>query len=98
MAARRPIGNSARSYGWCVQDARYLAGPAEIAGVLGVEANTINVWRRRGFKGHAFPAPVVQLAGSNVWDVRDVIAWADRTGREVRNRTYTAPGWSDADS
>lgn len=78
-----------------MHNARHLAGPAEIAGVLGVEANTVNVWRRRGFKGHAFPEPVVKLAGSNVWDIRDVIAWADKTGREVQQRNYTAPGWSD---
>lgn len=78
-----------------MQEARFLAGPAEIATVLGVQANTVNVWQRRGVKGQAFPEPVIKLAGCNVWDIRDVIAWADKTGRSVQNRAYTAPGWVD---
>lgn len=77
-----------------MEDAQYLAGPKEIAGVLGVQSNTVNVWQQRGFKGRAFPEPVVKLAGSNVWDIRSVIAWADQTGRDVQQRDYTAPGWS----
>lgn len=81
------------AYGRRVDEARYLAGPKEIGQVLGVEANTVNVWQRReGPPGPAFPAPVARLAGCSVWDIRDVIAWADATGRTVRQRDYRAPG------
>ena len=77
-----------------MDDAQHLAGPKEIGRVLGVKANTLNVWQRRGLSGRAFPPPVVKLAGSKVWDIRDVIAWADATGRSVLQREYTAPGWT----
>lgn len=59
--------------------------------MLGVDANTVNVWQRR--KTAAFPAPVVRLAGSSVWDIRAVIAWADATNRNIVQRDYIAPGW-----
>lgn len=61
--------------------------------MLGVEANTVNVWQRRQDATSPFPAPVVKLAGTAVWDIREVIAWADETGRPVKQRDYTAPGW-----
>ncbi len=70
-------------------DARFLAGPREVGRVLGVDANTVNVWLRRGRAG--FPAPLVRLAGCSVWDIREVIAWADQTGRSVHQRNYEAP-------
>jgi hypothetical protein len=76
-----------------VDDARYLAGPKEVGGVLGVEPNTVNVWQRRNAQGLPFPTPAVKLAGTAVWDIREVIAWADQTGRSVVHREYTAPGW-----
>jgi hypothetical protein len=76
-----------------VEDARYLAGPKEVGAVLGVEANTVNVWQRRSGGSRPFPAPVVRLAGTAVWDIRRVIEWADATGRDVVTRDYTAPGW-----
>ncbi|OZD12016.1 MULTISPECIES: hypothetical protein [Nocardiaceae] len=58
--------------------AKYLAGPAEIAAALGVEANTINVWKVR----HArFPKPVRRLKSGDVWDIRDIEAWAHATQR-----------------
>jgi len=71
-----------------VKDVDYLAGPAEIAQVLGVDANTINAWKRRSI---GFPAPLVHLKSSAIWDVRQVIAWADATGRPVAKRDYRAP-------
>ena len=77
-----------------MEDARYLAGPMEVGAVLGVEANTVNVWKRRQETSSPFPAPVVKLAGGAVWDIRDVIAWADETGRTVQQRDYVAPGWA----
>ncbi len=76
-----------------MDDARFLAGPKEVGAVLGVEANTVNVWQRRQASMNPFPAPVVKLAGTAVWDIRDVIAWADKTGRAVKQRDYAAPGW-----
>lgn len=60
--------------------ARFLVGPAEIAQILDIEANTINVWKVR----HAsFPAPVRRLISGDIWDVRDIRAWATSTGRKV---------------
>ena len=97
MTARRRIVMSDGPYRWRVDDAQYLAGPKEIGHVLGVQANTLNVWQRRGLSGHAFPPPVVKLAGGKIWDIRDVIAWADLTGRAVHQRDYTAPGWAPAE-
>lgn len=79
-----------------MNDAQYLAGPKEIGRILGVEANTVNVWQRRTQAEAPFPAPVVRLAGCSVWDIREVIAWADTTGRTVRERDYVAPGWAPA--
>lgn len=58
--------------------AAHLAGPAEIASSLGVEANTINVWKVR----HPdFPAPVRRLKSGDLWDIREVRRWAEQTGR-----------------
>lgn len=91
-AARQSVSARIRHYRGGVEDARYLAGPHEIATVLGVQANTVNVWQQRELD-HAFPEPVVALAGGKIWDIRDVIAWADATRRTVHERTYTAPGW-----
>lgn len=58
--------------------ADHLVGPAEIGELLGVDANTVNVWKVR----HAqFPAPVRRLRSGDIWDRREVIAWAAATGR-----------------
>lgn len=60
------------------QLAQFLVGPAEIAQLLGIEANTVNVWKVR----HAdFPKPVKRLRSGDLWDVREVEAWAKATGR-----------------
>ncbi len=61
--------------------AAHLAGPAEIASSLGVDANTVNVWKVR----HPdFPAPVRRLKSADLWDIREVREWARRTGRNLR--------------
>ena len=58
--------------------AGHLVGPAEIAELLNVEANTVNVWKVR----HAdFPTPVRRLKTGDVWDVREILGWAEKTGR-----------------
>ena len=61
-----------------MREAEHLAGPAEIAEALGVHPNTINQWKVR----HAdFPQPVRVLRLGSIWDLREVVAWAKRTGR-----------------
>lgn len=75
-----------------MDEARFLAGPKEIAKVLGAAPNTVNAWKKRPSQP-PFPDPVVQLAGGFVWDIREVIAWADATNRAVHERNYVAPGW-----
>jgi hypothetical protein len=58
--------------------AAHLVGPAEIASILNIEANTINAWKKR----HPdFPVPVRRLKTGDVWDDREVLAWAKKTGR-----------------
>jgi hypothetical protein len=53
-------------------------GPAEIGELLGVDPNTVNVWKVR----HAqFPQPVRRLRSGDIWDRREIIAWATATGR-----------------
>jgi hypothetical protein len=58
--------------------AEHLVGPAEIGELLGVDANTVNVWKVRH---EQFPAPVRRLRSGDIWDRREVIAWATATGR-----------------
>ena len=62
--------------------ARFLVGPAEIAELLGVESNTINVWKVRH---SSFPSPVRRLRSGDIWDVREIRKWAEDTGREIEN-------------
>lgn len=58
--------------------AEHLVGPAEIGELLGVDPNTVNVWKVR----HAqFPQPVRRLRSGDIWDRREIIAWATVTGR-----------------
>ncbi|MFF5325102.1 DNA-binding protein [Janibacter hoylei] len=58
--------------------AEHLVGPAEIGELLGVDPNTVNVWKVR----HAqFPQPVRRLRSGDIWDQREIIAWATATGR-----------------
>jgi hypothetical protein len=62
--------------------AKHIVGPAEIADLLGVHANTINAWKVRDVD---FPTPIRRLRGIDLWDRRDVLAWAERTGRYPRS-------------
>lgn len=55
-----------------------MVGAAEIADRLGVERETVHVWRRRDL---GFPEPVAQLQQAMVWAWPDVEAWARTTGR-----------------
>lgn len=58
--------------------AKHLVGPAEIAAALGVEANTINVWKKRAIN---FPKPVRRLKAGDLWDIREIEVWAHKTRR-----------------
>lgn len=59
----------------------YLVGPAEIGALLGVSANTINVWKTR----HSdFPKPVRRLRSGDLWDEREIRSWATATGRQYK--------------
>ena len=69
-------------------DIAFLAGPAEVGSVLGVASNTVNAWKLRS---NQFPEPVLQLRAAAIWDIREVIAWADASGRPVVHRDYRAP-------
>jgi hypothetical protein len=71
-----------------MEESVFLAGAAEVGYVLGVEANTVNVWRRRATR---FPVPVAQLKAGAIWDIREIITWADASGRRVEHREYRAP-------
>lgn len=58
--------------------AEFLVGPAEIGTLLSVDANTVNVWKTRHKN---FPTPVRRLRSGDIWDRREIIAWATATGR-----------------
>jgi predicted site-specific integrase-resolvase len=58
-------------------DPEQLVGIAEIADLLGVPANTVRTWKRRG----VLPPPVRVLRQGGVWVQADVVAWARRVGR-----------------
>jgi hypothetical protein len=64
-----------------------IVGPAEIADLLGVHPNTINAWKIRHLD---FPTPIRRLRGIDLWDRREVLAWAQRTGRYPRAGPHEA--------
>jgi hypothetical protein len=68
--------------------AEHLVGPAEIGELLGVDANTVNVWKVRPVH---FPTPVRRLRSGDIWDRREVIAWARETGRYPTQPDTTKP-------
>jgi hypothetical protein len=74
--------------------AEHIVGPAEIADLLGVHANTINAWKVRDLD---FPTPIRRLRGIDLWDRREVLAWAERTGRYPRSGPREA-GTEERDS
>lgn len=49
-----------------------------IAVVLHVHTNTINAGKARDLD---FPTPIRRLRGIDLWDLREVLEWATRTGR-----------------
>jgi predicted transcriptional regulator len=60
--------------------AEVLVGAKEIAALLGVTRQRVN----RIVHTHSeFPRPMGELAAGRVWNRKDVIEWAKRTGRRV---------------
>jgi predicted DNA-binding transcriptional regulator AlpA len=51
-----------------------LVGASEAATLLGVKANTIQQWRKRGI----LPEPVAKLACGPIWREQDIKQWAAR--------------------
>ena len=52
-------------------------GVAEIADRLGVQPETVAMWRYRG----RLPQPRWWVSRQPAWEWADILAWADRTGR-----------------
>jgi anti-anti-sigma factor len=61
-------------------EAGNLIGLDEIAELLGV--SRARIVRIRS-KDPSFPAPVVTLSQTPIWDIRNIIVWANDTGREI---------------
>jgi len=60
-----------------------LVGIIEIANRAGVKKDAVHKWRKR-YAG--FPAPVVMLAATPVWEWDDVARWLEETGRRVEEQ------------
>jgi len=52
-------------------------GEREIAELLGVQANTVQMWRKR----RLLPGPDGRVSGMPYWFRATVVAWARATGR-----------------
>lgn len=52
-------------------------GQTEIAARLGVQPNTVNMWRKR----ELLPPPDWTISGVPAWNWRTILKWAQRTGR-----------------
>ena len=62
-----------------------LVGVAEIADLFGVSRQAASNWRER----HAdFPTPAASLKSGPVWELPDILAWADE--REMQVKTAEA--------
>ena len=64
-----------------------LVGVAEIADLFGVSRQAASNWRER----HSdFPSPAASLKSGPIWELPDVLAWADERGMQVKgSRTET---------
>jgi hypothetical protein len=62
----------------------HLVGVAEIAEMLGVTRQRVNVLAKTD---PSFPVPEAELSCGRVWSRAAVVAWADRKGRLVSDRT-----------
>lgn len=55
----------------------FPVGAAEIAGRLGVRAQTVHTWRQRKL----LPPPRWTVSGQPAWDWSEIEEWGRRTGR-----------------
>ena len=53
-------------------------GHQEIAAMLGVKEQTVRTWRQRD---STFPAPLMTISGTPIWDAASIRKWATATGR-----------------
>jgi hypothetical protein len=67
--------------------AEVLVGAKEVALLLGVTRQRVN----KIVHTHTeFPCPIGKLAAGRVWNRKDVIEWAKRTGRRVSSSSSKA--------
>ena len=65
-----------------------LVGVAELADLFGVSRQAASNWRER----HAdFPTPTASLRSGPVWELPDILAWADERGMRVNTAKAKAP-------
>lgn len=65
-----------------------LVGVAEIADLFGVSRQAASNWRER----HAdFPTPTASLRSGPVWELPDILAWANERGMHVNTAKAEAP-------
>jgi len=55
-----------------------IVGVREIAGLLGVQEQTVRAWRYRKL----LPEPDATVSGIPVWRRSTILRWAKETGRE----------------
>ncbi len=67
----------------------FIVGTTEIASLLQVEQDTVRTWSSPGLaaRNYGFPRSKAKISGRQLWDVRDVLAWAKETGRLPKNLT-----------
>lgn len=69
-----------------------LAGPAEVAEILGVSRQRVHVLAT---SDREFPTPIATLAAGTIWNRRDILKWAaarKRTSiREAKSRVALTP-------
>jgi predicted DNA-binding transcriptional regulator AlpA len=54
-----------------------IVGPQEVAERLGVQVNTVHIWKKRGI----LPRPARVISGVPLWSTGAIDAWALATGR-----------------
>jgi hypothetical protein len=69
-------------------DGSRLRGSAELQYMLDVSRQRITQLTA----DPGFPAPIAELRMGKVWDLEDVVAWARRVGRELRELPDSAVG------
>jgi predicted DNA-binding transcriptional regulator AlpA len=59
-----------------------LVGTHEIARMFDVSRQTVHDWLKRPERFH-FPEPYDRIRAGAVWLTADVVAWAEKEGREI---------------